>query len=101
MALEALSGPEAIVARMRREIEAATGCTASAGIGPNPLLARLATKKAKPNGQLYIRQSEVWPWVLPPPYLLCCCNGSPLSSLLCFAAVLCTVPSDVVNLRLP
>jgi nucleotidyltransferase/DNA polymerase involved in DNA repair len=28
-----------------------TGCTASAGVGPNMLLARLATKRAKPNGQ--------------------------------------------------
>lgn len=31
-------------------MEKATGCTASAGIGPNMLLARLATKRAKPNG---------------------------------------------------
>lgn len=32
------------------QVEAATGCTASAGIGPNMLLARLATKRAKPDG---------------------------------------------------
>lgn len=32
------------------QVEKMTGCTASAGIGPNMLLARLATKRAKPNG---------------------------------------------------
>lgn len=36
-----LGDPEAIAARLRSEIRAATGCPASAGIGPNPLLARL------------------------------------------------------------
>jgi len=36
--------------RIRAEIQATTGCTASAGIASNMLLARLATKKAKPNG---------------------------------------------------
>lgn len=39
-------------------MEKATGCTASAGIGPNMLVARLATKKAKPNGAFRIRASE-------------------------------------------
>lgn len=50
--------------QVRAEILAATGCTASAGIGPNMLLARLATKAAKPNGQLRIRTNEVLPLVL-------------------------------------
>jgi DNA repair protein REV1 len=35
-------------------VAAATGCTASAGIGPNPLLARIATKHGKPDGQFRI-----------------------------------------------
>lgn len=43
---------ERVVAGMRAEIEEQTGCNASAGIGPNMLLARLATTKAKPNGQM-------------------------------------------------
>ena len=43
---------------MRADIEAATGCTASAGIGPNLLLARLATKRAKPNGQFFVGPKE-------------------------------------------
>lgn len=34
------------------------GCTASAGIGPNKLVARLATKKAKPDGQLRVSPEE-------------------------------------------
>ncbi len=40
------------------QVEKATGCTASAGIGPNMLVARLATKKAKPNGTFRIRATE-------------------------------------------
>ncbi|CAL8466850.1 g6386 [Coccomyxa elongata] len=49
-----LGDPEAIARQLRAQIEAETGCTASAGIGPNMLLARLATKRAKPNGQFHI-----------------------------------------------
>lgn len=54
-----LGDPEALAAEMRAEIEAATACTASAGIGPNLLLARLATKRGKPNGQFRIHPSQV------------------------------------------
>ncbi|KAK0422003.1 hypothetical protein QR680_007307 [Steinernema hermaphroditum] len=43
-----------IVMQMRKDINAATGCPVSVGIGPNLLLARLATKKAKPNGQYMV-----------------------------------------------
>ena len=35
---------------LRKEIYNSTNCTASIGLGPNTLLAKLATKKAKPNG---------------------------------------------------
>lgn len=41
----------AVAEDIRRRIHAATGCTASAGVGRNLLLARLATKRAKPDGQ--------------------------------------------------
>ena len=34
------------------------GCTASVGIGPNRLLARLATRHAKPDGQHVIGREE-------------------------------------------
>lgn len=50
-----LGDPLDLVARMRRDIQAETGCRASAGIGPNMLLARLATAKAKPDGQYHLR----------------------------------------------
>lgn len=56
-----LGSPDRIVAELRAEIEGATGITASAGIGPNMLLARLATKRAKPNGQFNINPSQVRP----------------------------------------
>ncbi|ORC93211.1 putative DNA damage repair protein [Trypanosoma theileri] len=35
---------------VRQELERSTHCTASCGIGPNIMLARIATKFAKPNG---------------------------------------------------
>jgi DNA repair protein REV1 len=45
-------GVDALAAELRADIERATGgCTASVGIGPNKLLARLATRAAKPRGQ--------------------------------------------------
>eukprot|EP00887_Chlorella_sp_A99_P002876 scaffold6.g2876.t1 len=46
-----LGDPGALVAAMRADIAAATGCTASAGVGPNLLVARIATERAKPDGQ--------------------------------------------------
>jgi nucleotidyltransferase/DNA polymerase involved in DNA repair len=47
-----------IALALRAEILAATGCPASAGVGPNKLLARVATAEAKPNGQRFLRASE-------------------------------------------
>ena len=46
----ALESPEATAATLRETIRTQTGCVASIGIGPNRLLARLATKRAKPDG---------------------------------------------------
>ncbi|RUS73466.1 hypothetical protein EGW08_018776 [Elysia chlorotica] len=43
---------------LRSEIMNKTGCAASTGIGPNILLARLATRKAKPNGQFEVKSSD-------------------------------------------
>ena len=59
MDVTGLGDPEAIAGKLRAQIEADTGCTASAGIGPNMLLARLATKRAKPNGQFLINSVQV------------------------------------------
>ena len=47
------------VLSIRREIENKTGCTVSAGIAPNMLLARMATRTAKPNGQYLVRSEEI------------------------------------------
>ena len=40
------------------QVFAATHCTASAGIGTNMLLARLATKQAKPDGVYRIKAAD-------------------------------------------
>ncbi|CAA0830956.1 DNA repair protein REV1, partial [Striga hermonthica] len=51
--------PQLLASAIRKEIFETTGCTASAGIAGNMLMARLATKTAKPNGQCYIPFEEV------------------------------------------
>ena len=51
--------PEDFALKLREEVLYATGCPSSVGIGPNILLARLATKKAKPNGQFMVTQHMV------------------------------------------
>ncbi|CAG0916673.1 unnamed protein product [Notodromas monacha] len=44
--------------KLREEIQQKTSCTASAGLGQNMLIARLATRLAKPNGQFYVEDDE-------------------------------------------
>ncbi|GJQ78066.1 Rev1 [Trypoxylus dichotomus] len=44
---------------IRNEIVERTGCPCSAGFGANRLQARVATKKAKPNGQYYLEPDDV------------------------------------------
>lgn len=44
---------------IRKRIMEKTGCEASCGVGHNVLQAKLAIKKAKPNGQYYLRASEL------------------------------------------
>ncbi|KAG8344999.1 putative impB mucB samB family [Trypanosoma vivax] len=44
---------------VRQELEESTRCTVSCGIGPSFMLARLATRSAKPNGVFLIRPDEV------------------------------------------
>ncbi|KAJ8530037.1 hypothetical protein K7X08_036872 [Anisodus acutangulus] len=50
---------QAFVVVIRKEILDATGCTASAGIAGNMLMAHLATRIAKPDGQCYIPAEKV------------------------------------------
>lgn len=45
---------DAVASSMRKEIFDATGCPCSVGTGENILLAKLATRKAKPNGQFFL-----------------------------------------------
>ena len=52
-------GIESIVRQLRHDIYTSTDCIASAGISYNMLLARMATRKAKPNGQYLLTVDEV------------------------------------------
>ncbi|WVZ12425.1 hypothetical protein V8G54_016955 [Vigna mungo] len=51
--------PKLLASSIREEIYKTTGCTASAGIAGNMLMARIATRTAKPNGQYYITKEKV------------------------------------------
>ena len=48
-----------IASTIREQVFGETQCPCSAGIGPNMLLAKLATKKAKPNGQYQINSGNI------------------------------------------
>lgn len=50
--------PLRIAACIRQSIKDATGCNASAGVGPNIALARMATRRAKPDGEFAVTQVE-------------------------------------------
>lgn len=51
--------PAAIARAIRKEILQKTGLTASAGIAPNKMLAKIASDWNKPNGQFEIKPKEV------------------------------------------
>ncbi|KAL6039319.1 hypothetical protein STEG23_014158, partial [Scotinomys teguina] len=51
--------PEEFATALRMEIKDKTECAASVGIGSNILLARMATRKAKPDGQYHLQPDEV------------------------------------------
>nr|XP_032811484.1 DNA repair protein REV1 isoform X1 [Petromyzon marinus] len=53
------AGPEELATAIRAEVFARTRCCASVGMGSNMLLARLATRKAKPDGQFHLRPDVV------------------------------------------
>ncbi|CAM8937715.1 unnamed protein product [Rhodiola kirilowii] len=59
--------PEVLASVIRKEIWETTGCTASAGIGSNMLMARLATRTAKLDGQCNIRPEMVDDYLLKLP----------------------------------
>lgn len=51
--------PHDLASAIRADIQEKTGCCASVGMGSNILLARLATRRAKPNGQYFLESLEV------------------------------------------
>ncbi|NXF92184.1 REV1 protein, partial [Eubucco bourcierii] len=51
--------PGELANAIRTEIKAQTKCTASIGMGSNILLARMATRKAKPDGHYHLKPEEV------------------------------------------
>uniref|UniRef100_A0A672QFD4 DNA repair protein REV1 n=1 Tax=Sinocyclocheilus grahami TaxID=75366 RepID=A0A672QFD4_SINGR len=51
--------PDDLARAIREDIKEKTGCSASVGMSSNILLARMATRKAKPNGQYFLRSEEV------------------------------------------
>lgn len=53
------------VRELRNDITAAIGCNVSAGIGKNKLIARLATKTAKPNNQFFCTDDMVSSYLSP------------------------------------
>lgn len=56
-----------MASNIRKDVLDITGCTASAGIANNMLMARIATRIAKPNGQCYIPLEQVY--ILPELYM--------------------------------
>jgi DNA repair protein REV1 len=63
--LELPSGPlceargMSVATSLRESIYRATGCPCSAGVSGNMLLAKIASKMAKPNGQRWVHPSKV------------------------------------------
>jgi len=53
------SQPTAIAGEIRAQIFEETGLTASAGIGPNKMIAKIASDWNKPNGQFQVKSEEV------------------------------------------
>ncbi|EPY20750.1 DNA damage repair protein [Strigomonas culicis] len=47
--------------QIRSDLRELSGCTASCGVAPNIMLARIATKSAKPDGVRVIRPEEIGP----------------------------------------
>jgi DNA polymerase-4 len=66
--LEKLLGPpEAIGTAIKESIHATTGLTASVGIGPNRLIAKLGSEHRKPDGLTVVAPDEVLDFLAPMP----------------------------------
>ncbi|GAB5372640.1 hypothetical protein AAMO2058_001682400 [Amorphochlora amoebiformis] len=58
---------DSLAENLRKNIHSKTGCTASVGCGHNRLMARIATKRAKPNGYFRISPNKAEPFLAPLP----------------------------------
>ena len=59
--------PLDVAAKIRREVAAEVGVCCSVGVGPNKLIAKLASKQAKPDGLVLVRVGEVEAFLDPLP----------------------------------
>ncbi len=59
--------PPRIAAGIRSEVLAEVGVRCSVGVGPNKLIAKLASKQAKPDGLVVVRSGEVKDFLEPLP----------------------------------
>jgi DNA polymerase-4 len=59
--------PPAIAGRIRETVRSELALTASVGVGPNKLLAKLASTRAKPDGLLVVSAGEVTEFLHPLP----------------------------------
>jgi len=59
--------PEKIAERIRREVRSEVGVTCSVGVAPNKLLAKLASRQAKPDGRVVVRDEAVAAFLEPLP----------------------------------
>ncbi|MCI0636343.1 MAG: DNA polymerase IV, partial [Actinobacteria bacterium] len=59
--------PDEIAGKIRREVHEGLGITCSVGVGPNKLVAKLASRGAKPDGLIVVRAGEVESYLDPLP----------------------------------
>jgi DNA polymerase-4 len=59
--------PEEIAERIRQQVRSEVGVTCSVGVAPNKLLAKLASRQAKPDGLVVVRDDEVAAFLEPLP----------------------------------
>jgi DNA polymerase IV len=62
-----LGESDVIAARLRERVLAETGLTCSVGVAPTKFMAKLASGRAKPDGMLVLRRSEVLGYLHPLP----------------------------------
>ncbi len=59
--------PERIGEKVRRQVRAEIGVTCSVGVGPSKLIAKLASRQAKPDGMVVVRADAVGAFLDPLP----------------------------------